>query len=130
MPTVASIATTCSFVWKIHIVASKVSHKDSKILFNLFFGIPFLEKYERTYGPINLFPIIIFTPLLDDRINSHMASRRNGVVGSIGRNIPNVPIDTQNKAAPMYRYFLIFSYIRKDNLILRLWRVFHFFLLI
>ena len=39
--------------------------------------------------------------------NSHEASRRNGVVGSTGRNIPNVANPTQIKAMMLRRSFIV-----------------------
>lgn len=51
---------------------------------------------------------IILTPFLLERMYSHMASSKKGVVGRIGRNIPKKPIATANDATAMYMYFLIF----------------------
>ena len=42
--------------------------------------------------------------------NSHEASRRNGVVGSMGRNMPNVANPTQIKAM-MFKMIFIFLFL-------------------
>ena len=42
--------------------------------------------------------------------NSHEASRRNGVVGSTGRNMPNVANPTQIKAM-MFKMIFIFLFL-------------------
>lgn len=115
IPTTIRIATTCSPLRKIAIPSSNVSHKVNKILFSLSTGMPFLEKYECTYGARYLLPIISFTPRLDDLMKSQIARRRKGVVGRIGRNIPNVPNITHKAANDIYRYLTIFYYIRKDK---------------
>ena len=107
-PTTASIATTCILVWKTSIPAPKVSHKVNKNLFSCSGGIPFLEKYDRIYGDKYLLVRSIFTPLFDERMYRPSASRRKGVVGIMGRNIPANPNPTHNKANAIYRCFLIF----------------------
>ena len=43
-----------------------------------------------------------------ERIYSHIASSRNGVVGRIGKNIPKNPKATDKEAIDMYMIFLIF----------------------
>ncbi len=80
--------------------------------------MPFLEKYDLMYGARYLLERSIFTPLLEERIYSHNASRRSGVVGNTGRNIPAKASPVQSDASVMYRYFFIFFLIfAKINLI-------------
>lgn len=115
IPTSTNTATTYRLLRHKAIATSNVSHKVSKILLNLGTGMPFLEKYECTYGARYLLPIISFTPLLDDLMKSQIARRRKGVVGRIGRNIPKVPNITHKAANDIYIYLTIFYYIRKDK---------------